>query len=327
MKLFNNFIKIIKKSTILEKVIMVLLIVLLYTVIYNIKHCKEGFSGKPELITKTNSEIFDDFYVDIYDNLVFNRKKNDFEIDNILDITKSNTKPSSKPYILDIGCGTGHHVNNLQEKGANVIGIDKSSAMIKKARNNYPDLTFNACNAIDQMAYEDNTFTHITCLYFTIYYIKNKKQLLENCYKWLAPNGKLILHLVDINKFDHEIMVSPKIKSNNNERVTKNIVNFNNMDYKSEFKSNKSNKSNKSDKSDKIIYPNAIFKETFKMKDSNTVRINEHKLYMSTQKSILSLAKDIGFTLESQVEMDSVKYKNHYLYTLGKGKGKGHSAL
>ena len=47
-------------------------------------------------------------------------------------------------------------------------------------------------------------------------------------------------------------------------------------------------------------------------------RINEHKLYMSSQKSILGLARDVGFILLAQEEMDKIQYENNYLYTLQK---------
>ena len=41
-------------------------------------------------------------------------------------------------------------------------------------------------------------FTDITCFYFTIYYlIKDKNAFLSNCYHWLKPGGKLIMHLVE----------------------------------------------------------------------------------------------------------------------------------
>ena len=39
---------------------------------------------------------------------------------------------------------------------------------------------------------------------------------------------------------------------------------------------------------------------------------------MSSQKSILAAARDVGFTLQSQEEMDSIQYENNYLYTLVK---------
>ena len=51
--------------------------------------------------------------------------KDDYEVGFIL----NSASPSSKSTILDIGCGTGHHVALLASKGLNVIGIDFLSAV------------------------------------------------------------------------------------------------------------------------------------------------------------------------------------------------------
>ena len=36
---------------------------------------------------------------------------------------------------------------------------------------------------------------------YSIYEFQNKKQFFNNCYNWLKPNGYLIIHLVDREKF------------------------------------------------------------------------------------------------------------------------------
>ena len=52
--------------------------------------------------------------------------------------------PRSNEIICDIGCGTGDLANQISESGAKVLGIDKSKAMINKAKNKYPDIKFEA---------------------------------------------------------------------------------------------------------------------------------------------------------------------------------------
>ena len=39
-------------------------------------------------------------------------------------------------------------------------------------------------------------------MYFTMYYVKNKIQLIKNCYNWLRPGGYFIVHLVNREMFD-----------------------------------------------------------------------------------------------------------------------------
>jgi SAM-dependent methyltransferase len=65
-------------------------------------------------------------------------KKDEYEIGEIM----NKTSASSQSKILDVGCGTGHHVAELSGRSIDVIGIDISPSMIKKARESYPDYDF-----------------------------------------------------------------------------------------------------------------------------------------------------------------------------------------
>ena len=58
------------------------------------------------------------------------------------------------------------------------------------------------------------------------------------------------------------------------------------------------------------------------MKDDLTanIRKNRHKLYMPSQKSTLSIAKECGFTIIHKTDMVSVQYEYQYLYYLQKEK-------
>jgi len=186
--------------------------------------------------------------------------------------------------------------------------------MIKKAQKNYPDLNFKLANITNTMEFPENTFTHIICLYFTIYYIKDKKQFLENCYHWLKPQGILVIHLVNVSKFN-PIVPSATSFNNDSNRPTKSEITFDEFTYNSDFKQNKSINSNTCN----LKEPNVIFKEVFKFNDKSKTRVNEHKLYMSSQQSIISTAKEIGFNLKSYTEMKDVDtYDYNYIYILQK---------
>ena len=285
----------------------------------------EGFTSQStEFKLKEGPLLYDDFYANVYDELVFNKMKNDYEIGQMVDITK----PSDTSIILDIGCGTGHHASSLAAHGYKVVGIDLSPSMIKKAQSTYPELEFKVADALDTMAFPGNAFTHITCLYFTIYYMKNKRQFFENCLHWLMPGGFLVLHLVNRDLFDPIIpagdpfhIVSPQ--SYAKKRITSSIVKFDQYDYKANFELIPSNND-----TDDV---NAIFHETFKPlaneiganeigANANNKQIikNEHKFYMPTQTAILALAKEIGFIMYSQVDMIKCQYTHQFLYVLQK---------
>ena len=96
-----------------------------------------------------------------------NTIKNQYEIGEIV----NKTTPTSESLILDIGCGTGHHVAELSAQNLNVVGIDISPSMIAKAKENYPQYDFKQADVLKGNIFEPSSFTHIMCLYFTIYYL------------------------------------------------------------------------------------------------------------------------------------------------------------
>jgi SAM-dependent methyltransferase len=268
---------------------------------------KESFiTTNEKFVYKKGDKIYDSFYAGIYDNLVYNKVKNDFEFSEF----KKNTKPTTTSVILDIGSGTGHHVNTMVKKGYQAQGLDNSEAMVKIARKNYPKNRLDVGSALDTLRYSPSTFTHITCFYFTIYYIKDKNTFFKNCYTWLMPGGYLMIHLVDRTKFnpileagDPLTLISPQKYAP--KRITSTYVTFNDFDYKSNFRLDESR--------DK-----AYMEEYFMDKSKEKAMKNEHELYMPTQKHILNLAKRAGFILDSKLDMVDIEYEYQYLYVLHK---------
>ena len=306
MNIYNFF----YKSTKLQKVFYVLCIVFILTLF--IKK-KEGFEERyNEFKLKEGPLVYDDFYANVYDELVFSKIKNDYEVGQIIEATK----PTEKSVILDIGSGTGHHVSSLVAHGFNTIGIDISPSMIKKAKETYPELDFRVVDALDTMAFPGNTFTHINCLYFTIYYIKNKRLFFENCIHWLMPGGYLTLHLVNRDKFDPILpagdpfhIVSPQNYAD--KRITVTNVKFDKFDYKADFELIPI-----ANNTDDV---NAILHETFKpLSGKGLIRKNEHQFYMPTQAMILAMAKEAGFILHSQIDMIKCQYSHQFIYVLQK---------
>lgn len=305
-----------KKGTIWFKITFLLGIFLILLIIVNAyKPIKEGFVFEKKFVEKKGDGIFDDFYASIYDDLVYSGLKNDFELGEII----NKTNPTSKSKFLDIGSGTGHHVKALKDKGFNAIGIDKSKAMVKLSKDNFPDIAVRVGDAMNPMEFQGGEFTHITCLYFTIYYIKDKGAFFANCINWLKPGGYLILHLVDKDLFDPIIpasnpfiIYSPQYYSK--ERITTSNVVFNNFTYKAQFDPQAERGS------DMGVFPNdfVIFREIFKDTSSGNVRQNSHQLYMSSQKDILNKARNVGFIELAKIDMGSCQYENQYLYILQK---------
>jgi SAM-dependent methyltransferase len=261
------------------------------------------------------SDIYDDFYANIYDDLLYYKFKNKYEIGVLI----NNTNPTSESVILDIGSGTGHYVGNLASKGYIVKGIDISPSMIRKAKQNYPEFANNFIHGdvVDINMINPSSLTHINCMDFTIYYIKNKSAFFQNCMNWLMPGGYLLVHLVDKNNFNYTIPSSGLFNNDKNSskqmgttRIIQNKVNIPkyNMEYSSTFEINSDSKQ-------------ATINETFKklVHDNQLVRKNTHTLYMESIDEINNMALNEGFILQGMIDMGNIEQSRHnqsiYVFT------------
>ena len=263
---------------------------------------REGFQQKERLVLKEGSDVYDDFYVDIYDQLVFNELKNHYEVGEIIQATK----PTTESKILDIGSGTGHHVSLFSKGGFDATGVDISQFMIDKAKKLYPDEKYIKGDVKDAALFSPNSFTHITCLYFGIYYFKDKLAFFNNCNKWLTPGGYLVVHIVDRDNFDPIlppanplIVVSPQKYAS--KRITNSKIRFNNMTYEANFD----------------MKPNsdvAVFSEKFEEPAEKKMRKNKHVFVMESDKTIVTIAKQAGFIMQGKIDLLNVGYEYQYLY-------------
>ena len=287
----------------LKTIFVVLLILLLCVLVFGSqKKMRENFTGKSKFITFKNDDLYDDFYADVYDKLVYSPSKNKFEL-------KAISKYIQKGKALDIGSGTGHHVDDLNKKGFDCVGLDSSKGMIEQAKIKFPQDKFVYGNALKPMTFQPNSFDLITCLYFTVYYIKDKEQFFKNVALWLSDGGYFVLHLVDKKKFNPIVpagepftIISPQNYAD--ERIEDSVVQFDKFKYKSNFSLPEKNK--------------GVFKEYFKFKDSNQVRQNDHTFYMESQREIVQQVKNMGLKLVETIDMSACNYDHQYLYIFQK---------
>jgi SAM-dependent methyltransferase len=306
MKILKSCIHFYNKLSNFGKILLFIVFLLILIVLFkSVTPNKEGMITNEKFLFKDGNAVYDDFYANIYDYLVFNNIKNDFEVGTIV----NSSDPNSSSIIADIGCGTGHHVADLSSKNLKVIGIDISPSMIEQAKKESPHSNFKVGNALDNGLFNQNSLTHVLCLYFTIYYFKEKMQFFYNCMDWLMPGGYLIVHLVDRETFDPILppgnplyVVSPQKYAK--ERITKTKITFNDFVYSSNFNLDKSNNL-------------ATFDEKFKFNDGN-VRKQQQKLYMEDTSTIVNMAQDAGFLLQGKVDMVKCAYENQYLYIFTK---------
>lgn len=277
--------KVFNKSSIWGKLLILIAIILLVVVIFK-NSSKEGFIQKEQFLFKSGADLYDEFYANIYDYLVFNSIKNDYEIGEIV----NKTSPTSVSKILDVGCGTGHRVASFAAKNMDVLGIDISPSMIEKAKANYPQYDFMVADATSSHNFMFNHFTHITCMNFTIYYIQDRVRFFQNCMQWLMNGGYFVIHLV--NRKNMKNILSP----------AKMILDE--YAYNADFQ---------------LDEQNNIAKYTEKITNSeNKVRTNEHILYMPETNTIIDEILNAGFILHSQIDLINCQYDNQYLYVFTK---------
>lgn len=291
-------------TIVLILVAVLLVVVVLFNTIMrrNKSTSLEGFEQKDSFTLKEGPAVYDDFYANVYDHLVYNQLKDQYEIGEILNATK----PTSESIVLDIGSGTGHHVALLEGQGVKATGVDISDAMVKKAQENYPQFDFVQGNVMDSSLFMPDSYTHILCLYFSIYYFKDKTIFFNNAMKWLMPGGFLVVHIVDRDMFDPILppanplfLVSPQKYAK--ERITQSRVIFNNMEYIANFSLD----------TDKNM---ATFTEKFKENDGDKTRKNKHIFYMEPDKAIVTMAQESGFILQGKIDLLKVGYEYQYLY-------------
>merc|ERR1712023_190526 len=198
-QIFNSLKKFYKKSSIWTKIVILIIILFFLAKVANSNTPKlEGFSQNRKFVVKNNNDLYDKFYCHLYDKLLYDSKRNDYEVTKINELAKINKNSR----ILDLGSGKGHHVKHYTFEGVNIEGIDKSKDMIESSQKAYPKCNFKHGSVLNGMNYQSDEFSHALCLFFTVYYIKNKRKFFENVYKWLQPGGYFILHLVNRDLFD-----------------------------------------------------------------------------------------------------------------------------
>ena len=285
---------------------------------------KEGFEDMEEIpgIVDESSgivrwmdsvELYDTFYAGIYDKLTQGAVRTQAEVGLIMnEWTKSGDDPKTFE-ILDAGCGTGIAVAAFSKMGVKrVTGMDNSAAMLKQAEKTISVTTLDEeqkkaiswrnDDIMNASAYKGGEFTHATMLYFTIYYFPDKETVFRNLFFCIRPGGKLVVQVVNKNKFDPMLESSTpwigfSLQKYSDTRVKKSEVVFNKFKYTGEFD---------------LQDPEAEFRETFRFKDK--VRRQRHTFRMEDMNYIVSLATKVGWEYVGHVDLAMVGCE--YMYHL-----------
>ena len=107
--------------------------------------------------------------------------------------------------VIDFGCGYGRHLQSMQLKISDGLGIDISPEYIKKANIN------NKCNNIHfQVSDASNfispvRFTTAICMYNTLGNIKNPSSVVSSMRHSITPGGTIIISVFSDSSIDSRI--------------------------------------------------------------------------------------------------------------------------
>ncbi len=256
-----------------------------------------------------SSDIYDEFYAKIYDKLFSTPERISFEKQNIESYALEGF-PVSETKLLDMCCGTSPHSEWLCKTEIDIVGIDSSEAMLKKAREHCPRARYYRGDVTRAEAFPPKTFSHAMLLYFSIYQFRNPKMVFDNLYAWMKPGGVIVVHLVNPLKFDPILdAASPfsmfSLQKYSKSRIIDSEIAFDQFTYNSRFLKDKQS-------------DDAIFEETITYKDEQSndgyrYREHRHQLYMPSLDAMMDIIQSSGFSRHEMVDMMPAGYEYQYL--------------
>jgi ubiquinone/menaquinone biosynthesis C-methylase UbiE len=89
--------------------------------------------------------------------------------------------------LLDVGCGTGHHMASLRDRGFEVAGVDGSAGMLEQARINNPGTEIREAD-VESIPFEDASFDFVVCIE-VLRYLPNSGPCIREMARVLKPGG------------------------------------------------------------------------------------------------------------------------------------------
>ena len=93
-------------------------------------------------------------------------------------------------HILEVGCGTGHWLEVLQEPGRHLVGLDLSAGMLAKAHMYVPGIALIRGSA-EYLPVPDHSFDRVFCIN-ALHHFSNKPAFLAEARRVLRPGGSML---------------------------------------------------------------------------------------------------------------------------------------
>ncbi|MCM3175197.1 class I SAM-dependent methyltransferase [Paenibacillus sp. MER 99-2] len=98
-------------------------------------------------------------------------------------------QPKKGEYILDLGCGTGDLTHEISLCEVEIVGIDASSDMIRRARDKYPHLEFKAG---DGHYFETNRLFDAIFSNAALHWMRDPELVVSSIWNALKPGGRFV---------------------------------------------------------------------------------------------------------------------------------------
>lgn len=93
--------------------------------------------------------------------------------------------------LLDVGCGTGHHLAWLRQRGYVVAGVDGSDEMLKRAKKNNPGVELIRAD-VENIPLPSGSFDFILSIEL-LRYLPNPEPVIQEMARLLKPGGACIV--------------------------------------------------------------------------------------------------------------------------------------
>ncbi len=146
---------------------------------------EEAMAAQPEKISETINAY--DQLADLYARLHVEFKFWKAEYEQFLSFVERKGK------LLDAGCGPGRDAEYFSNHGFEVVGIDLSEKMLKKAKERNPKIQFKKMD-MSELDFPNDSFDNIWCHASFMHVPKvDAKKVLEGFYRVLRPRGMLFI--------------------------------------------------------------------------------------------------------------------------------------
>jgi ubiquinone/menaquinone biosynthesis C-methylase UbiE len=95
--------------------------------------------------------------------------------------------PAAGRRLLDVGCGTGHHLARMRARGFEVAGVDGSTEMLARARALNPDVDLRVAE-VDALPFPDASFDVALCIE-VFRYLPDERACAREIARVLKPGG------------------------------------------------------------------------------------------------------------------------------------------